>query len=63
VIESIGRRSIAAIESVGRVGHFVADMTRALRDVGTWFGPTIVQMRRIGAELSRHIKPVVWKRS
>ena len=50
VIQTIGRRSVAAIESVGRVGHFVMDMVRALPDIGTWFGLTIVQMRRIGVD-------------
>lgn len=50
VIESIGRRSIAAIEAVGRVGHFMGDMVRAFPDIRTWAGPAIVQMRRIGVD-------------
>jgi phospholipid/cholesterol/gamma-HCH transport system permease protein len=50
VIQAIGRRSISAIEAVGRVGHFVMDMVRALPDVGTWGRPVIVQMRRIGVD-------------
>jgi phospholipid/cholesterol/gamma-HCH transport system permease protein len=50
VIQSIGRRSISAIESVGRVGHFAMDMGRALPDVGTWVRPLVVQMRRIGVD-------------
>jgi len=50
VIQAIGRRSIAAVEAVGRVGHFVMDMVRALPDVRTWVRPAIVQMRRIGVD-------------
>ena len=50
MIQSIGRRSISAIESVGRFGHFLMDMARGLRDVGTWGRLVIVQMRRIGVD-------------
>jgi phospholipid/cholesterol/gamma-HCH transport system permease protein len=50
VIEAIGRRAVAAVEAVGRVGHFLMDMVRAVPDVGTWAGPAIVQMRRIGVD-------------
>lgn len=50
MIEAIGRRSVTAIEAVGRVGHFLMDTVRALPDVGTWGGPAIVQMRRIGVD-------------
>jgi phospholipid/cholesterol/gamma-HCH transport system permease protein len=50
VIQSIGRRSVQAVEAVGRVGHFVLDMVRALPDVATWAGPAVVQMRRIGVD-------------
>jgi len=50
VIDVIGRRAIASIEAVGRVGHFVGDMVRALPDVRTWIGPTVVQMRRVGVD-------------
>ena len=50
VIESIGRRSISAIEEVGRVGYFLRDMARGLRDVGTWGRLVMVQMRRIGVD-------------
>jgi len=50
VIDVIGRRAIASIEAVGRVGHFVGDMGRALPDVRTWIGPTVVQMRRVGVD-------------
>ncbi|HKC38670.1 MAG TPA: ABC transporter permease [Gemmatimonadales bacterium] len=50
MIEAIGRRSVAAVEAVGRVGHFLMDTVRALPDVGTWAGPAIVQMRRIGVD-------------
>ena len=50
MIEAIGRRAVAAVEAVGRVGHFLMDTVRALPDVGTWAGPAIVQMRRIGVD-------------
>jgi phospholipid/cholesterol/gamma-HCH transport system permease protein len=50
VIESIGRRSISAIEEVGRVGYFLRDMARGLRDVGTWGGLVLLQMRRVGVD-------------
>jgi len=50
VIHAIGRRSISAVEAVGRVGHFVIDMVRALADIGVWARGTIIQMRRIGVD-------------
>jgi phospholipid/cholesterol/gamma-HCH transport system permease protein len=50
VIESIGRRSISAIVEVGRVGYFLRDMARGLRDIGTWGRLVMVQMRRIGVD-------------
>jgi phospholipid/cholesterol/gamma-HCH transport system permease protein len=50
VIQAIGRRGVAAVEAVGRVGHFLLDMLRALPDVRTWAGPAVVQMRRIGVD-------------
>ena len=50
MIQAIGRRSISAIEAVGRVGHFVADMVRGLRDVGIWARLVVAQMRRIGVD-------------
>ena len=50
VIQSIGRRSIAAVESVGRVGQFVMEMVAALSDIRTWARPLLVQMRRVGVD-------------
>src|SRR5258705_490 len=50
VIQAIGRRAVAAVEAVGRVGHFMLDMVRAVPDVATWAGPAVVQMRRIGVD-------------
>ena len=50
MIQAIGRRAVAAVEAVGRVGHFLLDMLRAVPDVRTWAGPAIVQMRRIGVD-------------
>src|SRR5437879_5497783 len=39
-----------AVQAVGRFGHFVSDMARALPDVATWGGLTVVQMRRVGVD-------------
>ena len=50
MIEAIGRRSISAIEALGRFGHFLMDMVRGLRDVGIWARLVVVQMRRIGVD-------------
>ena len=50
MIQAIGRRAVAAVEAVGRVGHFLMDMLRAVPDVRTWAGPAVVQMRRIGVD-------------
>ena len=50
MIEAIGRRSISAIEAVGRFGHFLMDMVRALSDLGVWARLLVGQMRRIGVD-------------
>jgi phospholipid/cholesterol/gamma-HCH transport system permease protein len=50
VIERIGRGAVAAVRGVGRLGFFLADLARAVPDVGTWGWPTLVQMRRIGVD-------------
>ena len=50
MIEAIGRRAVSAVEAVGRVGHFLLDILRALPDVRTWGRPAVVQMRRIGVD-------------
>ena len=50
MIASIGRRSIAAIQEVGRVGYFLRDMARGLRDVGTWGRLVLLQLRRVGVD-------------
>ena len=50
MIQAIGRRGVTAVEAVGRVGHFLMDMLRAVPDIRTWAGPAIVQMRRIGVD-------------
>ncbi len=36
------------LAAIGRTGHFVGSVGRGLRDVGTWGGLTVGQMRRIG---------------
>jgi phospholipid/cholesterol/gamma-HCH transport system permease protein len=35
---------------VGRVGHFLSDVARSAREVGTWGALTAAQMRRIGVQ-------------
>lgn len=50
MIETIGRRSISAIQSAGRFGHFLTDLARGFGDVPTWGRLVVVQMRRIGVD-------------
>ena len=50
MIERVGRGTVRAINAVGRFGHFVGDMVRAVPDVATWGRLTIVQMRRVGVD-------------
>ena len=50
MIDRIGRKTVELIEVVGRWGQFVADMGRAIPDVGTWGGLALVQMRRVGVD-------------
>ena len=38
------------LTGVGRVGHFLADTFRSMREIGTWGSLTAVQMRRIGVQ-------------
>src|SRR3989454_11797947 len=48
VIERIGRRTVAAVKIVGRFGHFMGDLARAVPDVDVWGRLTLVQLRRVG---------------
>jgi phospholipid/cholesterol/gamma-HCH transport system permease protein len=50
VIARIGRAAVAAVRSVGRFGHFMADLARALRDIRTWGPLAPGQARRIGVD-------------
>ena len=50
VIERIGRRSVAAVQAVGRFGQFLSAMALALPDVGVWSRLSVVQMRRVGVD-------------
>ncbi|HXQ29809.1 MAG TPA: ABC transporter permease [Gemmatimonadales bacterium] len=50
MIERIGHRTVQAIEGVGRAGQFIADMIRAVPEVGVWARLTLVQMRRVGVD-------------
>ncbi len=50
MIDRIGRRAVTAVQAIGRFGHFLADVARAVTDVSTWRGPAFVQMRRVGVD-------------
>jgi phospholipid/cholesterol/gamma-HCH transport system permease protein len=50
VIARLGRRTVALVEGVGRWGHFMADMGRAVPDVATWGRLAFGQMRRVGVD-------------
>ncbi|GBD31479.1 putative phospholipid ABC transporter permease protein MlaE [bacterium HR33] len=38
------------LAAAGRTGHFLTDTARSVRDVPTWAGLTVAQMRRIGVD-------------
>lgn len=46
----IGRAATRLLAGFGRFGHFVAEFTAALRDVGTWAPLLLQQMRRLGVD-------------
>src|SRR2546428_355138 len=50
VIERIGRRTVEAVKAVGRFGHFMGDLARAVPDVDVWGRLTLVQLRRVGVD-------------
>jgi len=50
VIERLGRRTVDAIKVVGRFGHFMRDLARAVPDVAVWGRLTLLQMRRVGVD-------------
>jgi len=50
VIERIGRRTVAVVKMVGRFGHFMGDLARAVPDVDVWGRLTLVQLRRVGVD-------------
>lgn len=50
MVASIGRGSVAAITALGRFGHFLGDLFRAIPDVRTWIPLAAVQARRIGVD-------------
>ena len=50
MIERIGRRTVAAVKTVGRFGHFMGDLARAVPDVDVWGRLTLVQLRRVGVD-------------
>ena len=49
MLELVTTHVRAGLTSLGRVGSFLADLGRGLRDTSTWAGLTLTQMRRIGA--------------
>ena len=50
MIERLGRRTVDAIKVVGRFGHFMRDLARAVPDVAVWGRLTLLQMRRVGVD-------------
>jgi len=50
VIERLGRRTVDAVKTVGRFGHFMGDLARAVPDVAVWGRLTLVQLRRVGVD-------------
>lgn len=46
----VAARVAGGFGRVGRLGQFLADTARSLRDVAVWPGLTLVQMRRIGVD-------------
>ena len=50
MIARIGRNAVAAVRSVGRIGHLLSDLVRALPDARTWVPLAAVQARRIGVD-------------
>ncbi len=50
MIDRIGRYALGRVRAAGRLGHFLADLVRAVPDVATWRGPLVVQMRKIGVD-------------
>jgi phospholipid/cholesterol/gamma-HCH transport system permease protein len=50
VYQAVTSRVAGWLAAAGRVGHFSRDAVTAVRDVSTWRGVTITQMRRIGVQ-------------
>src|ERR1043166_5102633 len=50
MIEKIGRRAVDAVKAVGRFGHFMGDLARAVPDVAVWGRLTLIQLRRVGVD-------------
>jgi phospholipid/cholesterol/gamma-HCH transport system permease protein len=47
-LDTVGRRTLGGLADFGRFSRFVAETFRALPDVGTWLGLTVIQMRKLG---------------
>lgn len=47
-LDAVGRRTLAGLAAFGRFSRFVAETGRAVPDVRTWLGLTVVQMRKLG---------------
>jgi phospholipid/cholesterol/gamma-HCH transport system permease protein len=47
-LDVVGRSTLGALTDFGRFSRFTAETARALPDVRTWVGLTVVQMRRLG---------------
>lgn len=49
-VERIGQRTRVAVEGVGAIGRYLADVGRATRDVRTWGPQASEQARRLGVD-------------
>jgi phospholipid/cholesterol/gamma-HCH transport system permease protein len=50
VYQLASQRVAARLTEIGRVGRFLADVVRSLKDLRVWPGLTTIQMRRIGVQ-------------
>jgi phospholipid/cholesterol/gamma-HCH transport system permease protein len=50
VFASLGRATVGLVEGFGQFGRFLADVVRALPDLGTWVPLTPGEMRRLGVD-------------
>jgi phospholipid/cholesterol/gamma-HCH transport system permease protein len=50
MLAAVGRRSVGFVGTFGQLGHFLADLLRAVPDARTWGRQIFPMMRRIGVD-------------